>query len=127
MKLWYAIVLLCFFGCASKAERLSREYESISQHIEALQDEQKAITNLQVSATNYLQAKQEYETKKNALIKVQARNAEQGLPTGYVPNWDLGIEKTVPELEKGHGALSDQIRALEKQRSEIAKQQADVE
>lgn len=117
------LLALCAVGCASRADRLNREYERLSRQIDAMQDEQKAVTRLEMSAQDYLTAKQAYEKAKQGLASVRERNRQDGVPLGPDLADDQPLEEEISQLKKNHDMLSDRVRELEKKREDVAKEQ----
>ena len=128
--LWIMTILL--ISCASNANKSeqfvrqgeSDEYREVSDHLDALENEQKAITRLEVAADAYLQsptpsAKKEYEEKRHALRALRERNKANNLPIG--PEMPAGndLKQEIAMLKQNHDAVSDQVRALTKKRSDI--------
>ena len=127
MKLLVALtIILCGVGCASRADKLNREYDLVSRQMEGLQNEQKAVTKLELAAKEYLRIKQEYEQNKSEWQQLRERNRLADLPVG--PEFDDNIElsQEITALQKNHDAISDQLRELEQQRSKIVTQQTDL-
>lgn len=120
--LWF-IIIACTVGCASRSERLSREYDLMSQQIEALEEERAEIVKLRFAAKSYLKAREEYSAQKESLTQIKQRHIDRGLPTGSPLEQELGLEEEIPLLEKHESVLSDEIRALEKKRAEIVSDQ----
>ena len=120
----YLIFLLIFgIGCASRQERLKKNYDVVSTKIKALREESKAVVTLEISAEKCLKAWREYERKKLKLQKIQKENKEKGLSVVPEASEDLTWEKEIEYLEKYRDTLSTLIRSLEKRRNKIVKEQ----
>jgi chromosome segregation ATPase len=111
-----------FFGCASKSERINKEYDLVSQQIEDLRNELKAIVKTKSAAEQYLKAKQEYEQQKAQLQKIREKNQAQGLPSGPEIKNVEKVEEALQALQKNDDFLSDKVRELEKKRNTIVKE-----
>jgi prefoldin subunit 5 len=122
---YLCLCLLSLFvvGCASRVERLNRDYEKLSRQVDAMQDEQKAITRHEISTQELLKAKQVYEKSKGELRAVRERNHQNDIPLGPELSADQPLEKEIEQLKNNHDVLSDRIRELEKKRSQVAKEQ----
>lgn len=112
-------------GCASRSQILSREYDVVSQQIQALEEERKVIVNLQFATKTYLQAKLEYEEKKKAVEEMHKQHQSQGLPTVSHFDEELPPDRELEMLKKQESVISDELRELEQKRSDIVKEQAE--
>ena len=126
-NLVFFAIMFVIFGCASRYSNLSKEHDKISLEIEALNEEQKAVKNTEEVAERYLKVRSEYLDKIKELETIQKQNNLNGISSEFKVDKSMEIDEMIKKLKEVQSIISDRIRELEKRRSEIVKEQTDIE
>ena len=120
-------IICILVGCASKSERLKKEYEIVSRKIEGLQNEQKAVVNAQVAADEYSKALDVYAKKVEQLNEVRNANDSNDLPVGPREKVVTDPKVAIQNLESHYNILSSKLEQLKEERKNIVNQQVALE
>lgn len=120
--LLYVFVAL-IFACTSQpsytTNSLPKEYHQVSDKIEALEREMKAIINLQYALESYNAKKAMY--KEIELRNIQMKNKRRGYPVGPALPKRLSRGQKLYLLQRNYSLISDAKRDLEKKRNRMFK------
>ncbi len=121
--LLYIFVAL-IFSCTSQPSSttnhaLPKEYHQVSDKIEALEREMKAIINLQYALESYNAKKAMY--KEIELRNIQMKNKRRGYPVGPALPKKLSRSQKLYLLQRNYSLISDAKRDLEKKRNRMFK------